>query len=278
MARSIKEIQDDIISYKDSRPELEKLNSKSSTAIWRLWTFVMAVAIYAHEVIFDRFQDEINTLLDQRIQGTAPWYAQKALEYQDGSELVIINDGTQLGYDPVIESDRIVTRAAYIEQDTAEGRTLYLKLAKGDVENLEKLEGVEVIRINKYFERIKFAGTRILISSLNPDLLIPQMTVYHDGVYDDTTILNRVIDAINDYMINLPFDGIFYVQKFEDAVLNVDNVVDLEVNQVTIRSFLVENSPVDTVVSRKLVLESGYLKGSSTQGEAFEDVITIAVE
>ena len=278
MARSIKEIQNSIISYKESRPELNKLNSRSVTAIWRLWTFIVAVAIYTHEVLFDFHKEEVEELLDQRIQGTATWYAQKALEFQDGSDLVIINNGTQLGYDPVDASKRVVTRAAYNEVDTASGRTLILKLAKGDVEELQKLDGVEVVRLNKYFERIKFAGTRISISSLDPDLLLPTATVYHDGVFSNDVIRDRVIKAIEEYMINLPFDGTFYKQKFEDAILDVDNVVDIDVNDITIRSFVDILNPVDTTVDRKLILESGYLKESSIQGETFQDLITIDIE
>ncbi|MEM6734469.1 MAG: hypothetical protein AAF620_00225 [Bacteroidota bacterium] len=278
MARSIQTIQESIIKYKDSRPELSKLNSRSSTAIWRLWTFIVAVAIYTHEVLWDFFKEEVDILLDQRIQGTAMWYSQKALEYQDGSELVVINNGTQLGYDPVIESQRLVTRAAYTESNTLQGRALILKLAKGNVSNLQKLDGIEVVRLNKYFEQIKFAGTQIFISSLDPDLLLPKMTVYHDGVFSNETIFTKVETAINNFMVSLPFDAIFYKQKFEEAVLSVANVVDVDVNNITIRSFKDILSPVDTNVDRRVILESGYLKASTTLGETFADLITIEVD
>jgi hypothetical protein len=277
MARSVREIQEEIIRYKNTLPELRRLNSRSATAIWRLWVFIMAVAHYAHELYFDLFRDEINETLNKRIQGTAPWYAQKALEFQDGSELQLIAGGTQLGYDPVQPSLRLVTRAAYREERDNNGR-LVLKLAKGGVDDLQKLDGVEMLRIDKYFEKIKFAGTNLAISSLDPDIIIPRMTVFHDGILDNETVFENVKKAIEEFIATLPFDGIFYVIKFVDYLQKVDHITDVQIASITIRSFIDVLNPVEEVVERKKVLDSGYLKPSSQAGETLMDVIKIEIE
>jgi hypothetical protein len=276
MARSVSEIQAEIIRYKDSVPELKALSSRSATAVWRLWVFIMAVAHYAHELYFDLFRDEINETLNKRIQGTAEWYAQKAIEYQEGADLKVISGGTQLGYEPVQVSQRIVTRAAYREEPET-GR-LVLKLAQGDVDNLSKLDGTQVLRINKYFERIKFAGTNLAISSLDPDLLIPNMTVYHDGILGSTDIFSQVQLAIEEFIQNIPFDAVFYVTKFVDAIQQVEHVTDVKINSITIRSFEDINNPLEEVVVRKKILDSGYLKASPEIGERLSDVVVIEIE
>ena len=274
MARTLEQIQEDIIATKNAVPTLAKLNSRSSTAIWRLWIFVFAVAVYTHELLFDFFKEEINDTLDKRIQGTSEWYAQKALEYQDGDDLVLINNGTQLGYNPVVLDNRIVTRAAYRDNDGA----LILKLAKGDVNNLEKLSATELQRVNKYFERIKFAGTPINLSSLDPDLLMPEMAVYHDGVLSNEDIFANVKAGIEAYMLSLPVDGIFYLQRFVDAIQAIDHVVDVDIEAVNIKSFADILNPVTTLVDRKVILESGYLKLSTEVGETLDDLMTVDVE
>lgn len=277
MARSVKEIQEEIIRYKNTVPELKRLNSRSATAIWRMWVFVVAVAHYAHELLFDLFRNEINETLNKRIQGTAEWYAQKALEYQDGSELAIVNAGSQLGYSPVQESLRLVTRASYREERDNNGR-LILKLAKGGVEDLQKLSGVELLRIEKYFEKIKFAGTNLALSSLDPDILVPRVTVFHNGILSNESVYDNVRQAVEKFIQTIPFDGVFYVTKFIDAIQAVAHVTDVQVQSIVIRSFADINSPVSETVVRKKVLESGYLKPSPLTGERLKETIKIEIE
>ena len=73
MARTILEILDDIITEKETHAELDNLQPKpdnsqtflddltttSKVAIWRLWAFTTAVAIFAHEKIFDSHKLEV---------------------------------------------------------------------------------------------------------------------------------------------------------------------------------------------------------------------------
>lgn len=275
MGRSIDTIYNSIVEYKEGRQELDRLNSRSKTSVWRLWAFIMSVVIYTHELYFDLFKEEVEETLNTRIQGTASWYAQKALEYQINSDLSVIS-GTQLGYVNQDESLRLITRAAYTE-DEEEG-TLVLKLAKGDTSNLEKLTGVEIIGVKKYFEQLKFAGTKLLISSLDPDVIMPDIEIYHDGIFSESIIRERIVLAIEAYMQNLPFDAVFYLQKFVDILQAVNNVVDVKINSITIRSFENIVTPVDVVVDRKTTLVSGYLRESDDEDYNFDSLISISVE
>ena len=125
MAREVTEIYNDIIESKNSRSDLSDLNSNSNVAIYKLWAFICAVAIFSHEVLWDLLQVNIDNTLDSRINGTSEWYSLKALEYQDGDELKRLNNGLSLGYDPVNPQNRVVTRAAYSDNNGV----LDLKLA-----------------------------------------------------------------------------------------------------------------------------------------------------
>ena len=47
MARSIQEIQTLIYQAKAQEPALNELNSTSKVAIWRLWVYIISVAIWS---------------------------------------------------------------------------------------------------------------------------------------------------------------------------------------------------------------------------------------
>ena len=47
MARTIQEIQTLILQAKAQEPALNELNSTSKVAIWRLWVYIIAVAIWS---------------------------------------------------------------------------------------------------------------------------------------------------------------------------------------------------------------------------------------
>ena len=102
MARTLQEIEAQIIAEKDTRPELAGLTSTSATAIWRLWVYIIAFAIWTQEVLFDKYQAEMRDMIDDLRPGTLRWYQQKCLEYQFGDVLQYING--QYVYDPIDEN------------------------------------------------------------------------------------------------------------------------------------------------------------------------------
>jgi hypothetical protein len=88
MARSITEIYSALVADKQSRPELDALTSTSAVAIWRLWLYVVATAIYLHERIFDQHKVEIEQIAARSIVGKLEWYAFQAQRFQLGSSIL----------------------------------------------------------------------------------------------------------------------------------------------------------------------------------------------
>ncbi len=88
MARTITEIQDDIISRITATAGLADLNSSSKTAVWRLWTYVVAVTAWVLENLFDLHKSEVTSLINEKAPHSLRWYANKAKDFQHGSELV----------------------------------------------------------------------------------------------------------------------------------------------------------------------------------------------
>ena len=260
MARDITVIYDSIIEYKKSRIELNKLNSTSQVAIYKLWAYIVSVAIFAHELLWDLFRDEIDTTLSERISGTNEWYVGEALKYQKGDGLQVLTNGTSLGYDPIIASNQIITRCAYFEDLIASKGQLNLKIAKGDVDTLEKLSDEEIGGVKNYFEKIKFAGTNINIISIQADeIILSDVTIYHDGVRTSSEVQTDIEAAANSFLENLLFDGIFYVESFRDSLQSVANVVDVHIVELRRNSYIT-GSLVESTISRRVTLDAGYAK------------------
>ena len=82
MARTIEQINNEIIKAKESEPALAGLTSTSKVAIWKLWAYITAFVIYTLELIFDQHKAEVLEALTQLKPHTARWYRNKALAFQ----------------------------------------------------------------------------------------------------------------------------------------------------------------------------------------------------
>lgn len=247
MARTISEIQQEIIIAKENSIELGSLNSASQTAIWRLWVYVVSVAHFALESLWDIFKVEVNELVASRRLGTPSWYVSIAKEFQLGDDLL------ETGLYAVIdESKRIITRASFKEDDLES--VLTLKVAKGDVSPVA-LESEELSQFRTYIEELKFAGTKISVVSLNADLLRGSLTVYYDGILNANATLANIQEATRNYLKELPFDGTLLRNELIERIRDVPGVQDCEV--VNLRG--VQGS-VSYTIPRLYESQAGYIE------------------
>jgi hypothetical protein len=79
--------------------------------------------------------------------------------------------------------------------------------------------------------RIKDAGVRLQLTSDNPDNLQLTVKIYYDplvlsntGSRLDGAAVSPVKDAINDFLVNLPFNGLFVLNNLVIALQAVDGV------------------------------------------------------
>jgi hypothetical protein len=233
MSRTIAEIYDEIIAEKENQtslagltpdPEtslglLNDLSSGSRVAIWRLWAYITAVAIWTHEQVFELFLEEAEAIAAAAPAGTARWYQKKVLEFQFGDSLQYVNN--QYVYDPIDPSARIVTRCAV--QDRGDG-VVVVKVAK-DV-TPTPLNSTEKTALEGYIAKIKFAGTRVAVLSQDADEIDLDYDIFYDPIVPLATLQARVQNAIDAYATNLEFNGEVRINKITDALQVVDGVVD----------------------------------------------------
>ncbi|MDO4225126.1 MAG: nucleotidyltransferase, partial [Bergeyella zoohelcum] len=227
MARSIQEIQEEIIRAKNQEPSLSELNSPSKVAIWKLWVYITAFAIWSLEKLFDTHKAEVSEMLKQLKPHTARWYRNKALAFQYGYSLIPDSDG----YPPPPSEGvggRIIKYSAVTESED-ESR-LIIKIATEQGGELMPITAEQKASFEAYMKEIKDAGVKITVINYLPDILKLQMKIYRDPLVLDEngtsirTGKKPVEEAIKNYLKNLPFDGELVLAHLTDELQKVEGV------------------------------------------------------
>ena len=252
MSRTIKEIYNEAVQERNRRLELTEFASDSKLSVMNgiLWT--VAAVIYSFETLLDVFAVDISEAINNRINGTPDYYANALLQYQQGDELTVREDGLAFGYAQVDETKRIITQVSYVEStdDSNLDSKLVLKIATGTKGHLEAIPAEELVPINAYIGKLKFA-----------------------------------------YMMDIDFDAAVYVSRLTDAIRRAEHVTDVYIDETAIPEQGVFIACHDTDgqiqplqrVGRMTYTASGYLKESSRKDEeselpTFREAITLKVE
>ncbi len=246
MARTISEIYDELITAKESQPDLSTLTpaddtaddlktdltSNSVVAIWRLWLWIVAVGSHTVELLIDKHRSEVETFVANKEWGTLSFLRQKALEFQFGDSLTW--NGSQFVYATITPANQIVKRAAVV----VSGQQVQFKIAKLDNDDLpEKLSTAEQNAFLSYIDGLVYAGTQFVVISDDPDDVKLDMEIVFDPLVlasDGSLITDSnafpVIDAINEFISNLPFNGVLNLTSLIDTLQAIDGVVDPVLN------------------------------------------------
>lgn len=235
MARSIETIYNSIIEEKEAQASLtgllpasedydnliNDLSSTSKVAIWRLWAYMMSVAIHVHEAIFDLFKAEVESIADSAPAGTAAWYQKMMLAFQYGHALVYSD--YQYDYASEDTDAKIIKYCAVSERSDG---VVIVKVAKEENGEPVALLLAEKSAAESYANKIKFAGTRLALTSLNADIFAPVYDIYYDPIIPLSTIQSEIQTALDNYRKNLGFDGLIRITTLTDVIQAVTGVID----------------------------------------------------
>lgn len=280
MARSIETIFDEMIVEKETfaslaglespvTPDtaqllLTELTTASKVAIWRLMFFVIAVAIFVHENLFDIFKSDVEKRALEIVPATTRFYVIESLKFQLGDELEFINDRFQFAdsTSPEAIAKQIIKQASARDVNTI----VTIKIAKDDGSGgLEKLTLTEKTAFEAYLDRFKIAGTKTLVISDNPDLLKVAYTIQFDplvmkpdgSLIEDGTFPVQI--AIDDFIEGLDFDNIFRVQDLTDAIQAARGVVNAVADVIETKFGALEFSDILLVPTETFLPNAGYL-------------------
>lgn len=295
MRRTLEQIQSSILERKsqieslgalevltqDEKQTLANLNSNSKAAIWRLWVFIYAFAIWLHEGIFETHKKEIEELIALNKVHTAKWYRGRALLFQFGYDLGESDVYNNAGVDESLVIASKIVKQASVEEIA--GR-LKIKVAKNipsvnellnNEFDLAPLSETEKAAFGQYMGLIKDAGTLLEIISRPPDVLTLVVDVYFDplvldgnGARLDGSDDYPVKRAISEFLYNLEFNGELILTKLTDYLQKVEGV---EMPVIKSASTRYADNPF-AVMNETYIADSGYMALSEV--EAVLDELT----
>lgn len=299
MARTLSEIFALAKDYRNEHLELTEFQNSSKMSILDAITWTTSACIWTFENLLDVFKVDIAKDLENRINGTPAYYANALLKYQSGDNLEMNEEGTSFSYPTIDETKRIISKVAYSEvaQDGFYDKQLLLKIATGEAGSYQQIGEDEMVKIRAYLNQIIFAGTTAKVVSRKGDVIVPRVTVYHDGAVTNDEVYSNIAKSLNDYIKQLKFNGVIYYQKIIDAIQAAEHVVDVYVDngatdhqgifvaQYNDDNHLIEFSSgnYEKRIERYFIPNSGYIKESTRSGEerniqTWKEAITLKVE
>jgi len=254
--RSLTNIHNELLAAKEAEPRLAALNSPSRFAIWRLWLYVVATAIWTLEQLFVRHQNEVQVLIDQNIFGSAEWFVQKVKAFQYGDDLVRNLETGGLTYETLDPTKQIITHAAItVARGAIQAATL--KVAKTLNGEPNPLSPNELTAVRGYIDRLQPPGATIVVNSLPADIVRLRLDIYYNPLFEVSKLQIEVENAVQSYFDALPFDAQILKSKIADTILaGVSGVNDVVIARFEARAV----GGAFAAVERVYIPESGYIK------------------
>ena len=247
---------------------LAALTSRSATAVFRLIEYVVAVALWAHETLWDRFKADVDAIVARAPVGTPEWYADLAFKFQEGDTLTVIDN--VITYAPGTTGAKVITRAA--AKENKQTRKLLIKVAKDGATagTLAPLAAAQLTQVRGFYDRHQFAGTNLEVVGREADNLQLKGSVYYDPLLSVPDLQLAVRAAVRSYLANLDFAGEVFATKIVDAIQAVPGVRDVELTSYAVR--VGTTAPV--AFTRIYETAAGYIVEEALPGLTFLDGLT----
>lgn len=239
----------------------------STTSVESIIFYAVAFCAFVIYSFFDLFKTEINTNITNYTHPTLPFYAERIKAFQFGDNPVPEKDyydNTGLT-DAQIEAKKVIKYASAVEQVFSNQRFgVRLKVAGEDAGGARiKLPLVQYTAALAFMPRFKGGGVYMEMTTDDADYLKLSLKVYYNPLVLDNT--GQRLDgtdntplqtAIDNHLKNLPFNGVFNLTAFVDAMQAVDGISDPRIlSAQTKYAALPYINVIDEVVP-----DAGYLK------------------
>ncbi len=243
MARTVKDIKDEMTAeFVSDSAVVEKYGLDttktfdeqfSKVSIESIIFYVFAFCAWTVEKLFDTHKTEVTNYIDEMKPHSLRWYVNKTKLFRIGQSLI---EGTDQYSDEgltekEIEDRQIVKYAAASEQNA----TLYIKVAGSGPKPISEEQQQA---LTEYLAEIKDAGVRIVVRNANADKIKMSLRIFYNPMILQSNGNSLqggtpVIDAIQQYVENLPFNGEFRKVDLVDALQQVEGVVMPELVSVS---------------------------------------------
>jgi hypothetical protein len=281
--RTISEIQASIIAEKANHSELNDLNSPSQTSLWRLFTYIVAVAMSVFENILVVFQKDTDAKILAATSPSSPAYikyqAINLFQYDATTPQVLILDNFAPTYSPVDATKRIITRC---NAKTIGGGLVEIKVAKSEPPG--PLSAPEISAATSFFDELLKPGVFFNLISDNSDKIYVAAEITYDGAYA-SVIATNVKNALNAYYKSLStdvnFDGLLRVSDIENTIKDTAGVKDVKLTKVYGRQDSTVFASATVIFDLSLgannqtyEMYAGYAEEENTAGYTLNDSLT----
>ncbi len=282
MARTIAVIQNEILNAIANDPILSQYNSTSKTAIFNLIANIIATSMAIEETNNDQFQLDVETIGKTLAPGTPAWVQAMVFLFQYNSvntQIIQLDTTYFVPYYPngVVTAYQIITNCSVTQGLLNQ---INVKVAKGSLTSPVALTTPELQALQYYLNLIKVAGVVYNAISLNADKLQFAVTVKYKGIYS-STIQASLLNAYNNYLQSLPFDGVIILVDILIALRQVVGVIDVVLNNIVARPDILP-FPGGTVmvsgndwITTEYSTRSGYIQDETESGQDFLSLLTL---
>ena len=236
MARTTKEIYDEMVAVKGQQPALDDLTSTSDTALWKLFLYIPAMAISVMEQLGDLLKVELEYIRETTPSQTRAWWVERMLNFYqfntDPDKGVLNIDSDFIPFYITPDDPSKIIKFCSVTQ-TANSRQVNIKVTKADsVTGLpEQLNTSEVNSVEEFVNKMKGAGLLTNVVSLPADEAFVLANIFFDGGYVKADVEADCIVAIEDYFKELSinnFTGDVSKTQIINALEKVEGVLDID--------------------------------------------------
>ena len=281
MARSVSLIQQQMLDNIAADATLSTLlTSTSKRAVYRLYTYIVAVAINALEQLIDIFTASVEATAAAASPATPTWLQAQIFKFQYSAStpqvVQLINFAPAY---PVVDTTlQIISRCSVT---TNLSNSVIIKAATGTTP--AALSSPQLSALQSYVNQIGIAGVIYTCISGSPDQLYVQANIYYQGQYSSVISAN-VIAAINSFLAAIPFNGQMKISDLESAIRGVTGVNDVVLVNVKARdngtafasgNYLIQSQQI---IGRLWATIAGYMVSETTSGQTLTDSLTFIAE
>jgi len=226
----------------------------SAAGVLNMMIYVVAVAQYATEWLFEQFKGDVERRIDAALPGTISWYWNKTMAFQYGDDINLSG-----GYDVIDESKKIIKHCSVLEVYNG----IMVKVNKS---SFATLTNAEKTALETYLGRVKFAGTSVSVYSLQPDDLTLGISITRNPMLlnaDGTAVggdgTNLIGAAIGGYLDGIVYGGVFNKTRLLDAVQQVPGVEDVIITSCVFTAYDAQ-STTTTLTAQNYTSVCGHIK------------------
>ena len=251
---TISEIYQEIITAKEAEANLSGLDSvagenmqtfinemsSSKVSIWKLWAYIVAFFLWSFQKTDDIFIIEVEQWAALKQVTTLKWYQQQVLNFLLGKELVWDEDLGKFVQELLPADDEDLLKIIKYCAVTKSPNKLRVKIAKQVGGIPSQVPIAEATALGSFLNQIKSAGDTIEIVNNAADKLQIEIDVFIDpllinvssGELHQEAGVEPVKNAIDQYLLNLDFNGRFTNTFLIDAVQAATGVVNVDLKTI----------------------------------------------